>query len=63
MASIKKTRNDNWYAVHSNTGKILKGQQQGGYSSAQKAREVAAQIATDKGNHEVSPSDIGRYDE
>jgi hypothetical protein len=43
MASVKRTRRGNWYAVHSVTGKIIKGQPRGGFVTARRAARWAAE--------------------
>jgi len=41
MASWKQTANGNYYTVHGVTGKIIQGQPQGGFSSADGAKRWA----------------------
>jgi hypothetical protein len=41
MASVKQTRNGNWYAVNEVTGDVINGQPQGGFSSRSGAKQWA----------------------
>jgi len=62
MAAVKKTRSGNWYAVHETTGKILKGQPQGGYASKRSAQRFAAKAQKKFTGSSVSPKRIPRFD-
>lgn len=57
MAAVKRTRSENWYAVHSRTGKILKGQPQGGFST----RRAAKRWAVRNISQVKSISDVGTF--
>jgi hypothetical protein len=42
MASVKQTRNGNWYAVNEVNGNIIEGQPQGGFGTRSGAKQWAA---------------------
>jgi len=41
MASVKQTRNGNWYAVNEVTGNVINGQPQGGFDTRRGAKRWA----------------------
>lgn len=58
MAAVRRTASGNWYAVHGVTGKILKGQPQGGFRTRRAAKEWAARNIPQVEH----PSDVTTFD-